>query len=72
MIPPELWLIKKPGPDTVNQNASKCKVSDQLVRCVAETFSGWVRFSKFRAGLLKHYMLNLISDIFLKILVVNM
>ena len=33
-------------------------------RCVAQSFSGWVRFSKFRLGLLKYYMLNLISDPF--------
>ena len=31
---------------------------------VAESFSGQVRFSKFRAGLLKYYTLNLISDLF--------
>ena len=36
-----------------------------IIRHVAETFSGQVRFSKFRAGLLKHYMLNLISDFFI-------
>ena len=27
---------------------------------VAESFSGWVCFSKFRAGLLKYYMYNLL------------
>ena len=33
-------------------------------RRVAESFSGRMRFSKFRAGLRKYYMLNLISDLF--------
>ena len=33
-------------------------------RRVAESFSGRVRFSKFRAGVLKYYMLNLISNLF--------
>ena len=33
-------------------------------RRVAESFSGRVRFSKFRAGLPKYYMLNLISNLF--------
>ena len=35
-------------------------------RCIAESFSGQVRFSKFRAGLLKYYiyMLNDILDLF--------
>ena len=38
----------------------------ELMACrrVAESFSGWMRFSKFRAGLLNYYMLNLISDFF--------
>ena len=31
---------------------------------VAGPFLGRVRFSKFRTGLLKYYMLNLISDLF--------
>ena len=31
---------------------------------VAESFSGRVRFSKFRTGLLKYHMHNLISDLF--------
>ena len=35
-----------------------------VLRRVAESFLGWVRFSKFRAGLLQYYMLNLISDLF--------
>ena len=33
-------------------------------RRIAESFSGWVRFSKLGAGLLKYYMLNLISVLF--------
>ena len=33
-------------------------------RRVVESFSRRVRFSKFRPGLLKYYMLNLISDFF--------
>ena len=35
-----------------------------IYRRVAESFSGRVRFSKFRAGLLKYYMLNVILDLF--------
>ena len=33
-------------------------------RRVAESFSGRVRFSKLRVGLLKYYMLNLTSVLF--------
>ena len=33
-------------------------------RRVDESFSGRLRFSKLRAGLLKYYMLNLISNLF--------
>ena len=33
-------------------------------RRVAASFPGRVRFSKFRAGLLKYYVLELISDLF--------
>ena len=33
-------------------------------RRVVESFPGWVRFSKFREGLPKYYLLNLISDLF--------
>ena len=33
-------------------------------RRVAESFLGRVRVSKFKAGLLKYYILNLISDLF--------
>ena len=33
-------------------------------RRVAESFSGRVRFSKFRACLLKYYMLNVLLDLF--------
>ena len=34
------------------------------IRRVAESFSGWVRFSNFRTGLLKYYMLNVILALF--------
>ena len=33
-------------------------------RHVDESFSERVRFSKFRAGLLKYYMVNVIFDLF--------
>ena len=45
-------------------HASIISSQSMIGRRVAESFSGRVRFSKFRAGLLKYYMLNLISDLF--------
>ena len=43
---------------------SCCVKTSNIPRRVVESFSGRVCFSKFRAGLLKYYMFNLISDLF--------
>ena len=69
----EIWLFKKCcnligwedfSPYLRNKNFPKYGICVGTHRRVAKSISGRVRFSNFRAGFQKNYMLNLISDLF--------
>ena len=59
-----LLCIKRNDSQTFKSKNCKNLPLQRVCRRVAESFSGWLLFSKFMAGLLKYYMLNVILDLF--------